>query len=206
MALAALLFWLTLAQVQDLQDPSAFALLLGLLALAAVAYGYATRRFDPGMLSLGALYALAWVIMQYALYVDDAFEVVPILGLILALLAIVTKTLAWFRRLHTRHSRTTADTDAWSAPNADHVAPSGVWTVSLFRSVALWLIAWLLVAFLFLLLDLSQNTMGVLGLLMTGAGAWKLNTLRDPTWREIVVAVIAAGFILVSHSGRLLEA
>jgi len=203
MALAALLFWLTLAQVQD---ASALALVFSLLTLAGGAYAYARQRFDLGMLSLGALYALVWVVTQYVLRINDAFESAPLLGLIFVLLAMATKTLTWFRRLHQQHSRTMTDTtdatdavtnaDTLCASNADRVAVSGIWSVNLFRCAALWLVAWLLVAFLFVLLELSLNTMGVLGVFMAAAGVWALKTQRDQTWRELVVAVIAAGFIL----------
>jgi len=196
-ALAALLIWLIAVQLQSL---SHLVALLGLGVLASVAYAYARWRFDLAMLSLGALYALVWVVTTFFLTVRLGVNVSSLLMLVLILLAMVIATLAWFRRLHAQRLPAVSGTDARPAPGGNAALPS-VWYVSAFRTAALWLISWVLVAFLFVLLDPSldpeHNTASMLGGCTTAIGVLLLIVLRSPAWREIAAAVAAAGFTLV---------
>jgi len=194
--LAALLVWLIAAQLQSL---SHWVALLGLGVLASVAYGYARWRFDLAMLSLGALYALVWVVTTAFLNLHLRLDASSLLVLVLILLAMVISTLTWFRRLHAQHLP--AASGAQALPTPGEATLPRVWYVSAFRTAALWLIAWVLVAFLFLLFDPSldpeHNTVSMLGGCTTAIGVLLLIFLRSPAWREIAAAVAAAGFTLV---------
>ncbi|MBP6019655.1 MAG: GDYXXLXY domain-containing protein [Burkholderiaceae bacterium] len=160
---------------------------LGGLALMAVAvWFYTQRRRDLAMVAWAGLGILGIVAVQLISRINSE------MGLLLVI-AVLVALAAWMLRYLRRQL---AQSDSSSAPT-EAVERGEPWFISLFRLSAMMLTAILMLAFLFMILDLRSTQLWPVGLAVVAIGLLALRRRSTGVIYEAGATLVCAGLFLV---------
>lgn len=209
LAMLGWLFWtLLLLHFDSGNDGLAWAVVLGgLLVCALMAAVYRDeRRFDLAMLSQTGLFVLGVVVMQFIVYAQSEWVLVPLILTVAVLSGLI---LHWLRRLYREHRNAGGaaggEPQRGPAPGAADEESEDPWYISHFRLGVMWLLTLLLLALMFLVLQLDIEDVWVWGLLLAG-GCLGMRFLASAMLREAAAALASVGLVLVCWQWLELDA